>query len=82
MRNSVPVKKLLERIYVEDVQEGPGIPGEGVPALLKHALPVHEVVKVDLHIPGCPPKPEAIMYVITELLEGRKPDLTAKVKFG
>jgi NAD-reducing hydrogenase small subunit len=82
MRNSVPVKKLLERIYVEDVQEGPGLPGEGAPPLLKHALPVHEVVKVDLHIPGCPPKPEAIMYVITELLEGRRPDLTAKVKFG
>jgi NAD-reducing hydrogenase small subunit len=82
MRNSVPVKKLLERIYIEGVQEGPGVPTDGVPALLKHALPVHEVVKVDLHIPGCPPKPEAIMYVITELLEGRKPDLTAKVKFG
>ncbi len=82
MRNSVPVKKLLERVYVEGVQEAPGVPTEGVPPLLKHALPVHEVVKVDLHIPGCPPKPEAIMYVITELLEGRKPDLTAKVKFG
>jgi NAD-reducing hydrogenase small subunit len=82
MRNSVPVKKLLERIYVEGVQEGPGVPTEGVPTLLRHALPVHEVIKVDLHIPGCPPKPEAIMYVITELLEGRKPDLTAKVKFG
>jgi NAD-reducing hydrogenase small subunit len=82
MRNGVPVKKLLERIYIEGVQEGPGVPTDGVPALLKNALPVHEVVKVDLHIPGCPPKPEAIMYVITELLEGRKPDLTAKVKFG
>jgi NAD-reducing hydrogenase small subunit len=82
MRNSVPVKKLLDRIYVEGVQQSPGVPSDGVPALLKHALPVQEVVKVDLHIPGCPPKPEAIMYVITELLEGRKPDLTAKVKFG
>ncbi len=82
MRNSVPVKKLLERVYVEGVQQAPGVPAEGVPPLLKHALPVHEVVKVDMHIPGCPPKPEAIMYVITELLEGRKPDLTAKVKFG
>ena len=82
MRNMVPVKKLLERIYVEGSQEKPGVPTDGVPALLKNALPVHEVVKVDLHIPGCPPKPEAIMYVISELLEGRKPDLTSKVKFG
>jgi NAD-reducing hydrogenase small subunit len=82
MRNGVPVKKLLDRIYIEGVQECPGVPTEGVPALLKNALPLHDVIKVDLHIPGCPPKPEAIMYVITELLEGRKPDLTAKVKFG
>jgi NAD-reducing hydrogenase small subunit len=82
MRNSIPAKQLLERIYIQDVQENPVIPSDGVPALLKHALPVHEVVKVDLHIPGCPPKPEAIMYVVTELLSGRKPDLTSKVKFG
>ncbi len=82
MRNGIPTKKLLDRIYIEGVQEGPGVPTDGVPALLKNALPIQEVVKVDLHIPGCPPKPEAIMYVITELLEGRKPDLAAKVKFG
>ncbi|NWG14115.1 MAG: NADP oxidoreductase [Acidobacteria bacterium] len=82
MRNSIPVKKLLERIYVEGVQENPGVPAQGVPPLLKHAVPVHDVVKVDLHIPGCPPRAEAILYVITELLAGRKPDLTSKVKFG
>ena len=82
MRNSVPLKKLLERVYIEGVQEKPGVPAQGVPPLLKHAVPVHEVVKVDLHIPGCPPKAEAIMHVITELLAGRRPDLTSKVKFG
>jgi NAD-reducing hydrogenase small subunit len=82
MRNSVPVKKLLEYLYIQGAQEAKGVPVDGVPPLLKHALPVHEVVKVDLHIPGCPPSADAIMYVIGELLEGRKPDLTSKVKFG
>jgi len=82
MRNWVPVKKLLERIYVEGVQANPGVPTEGVPALLKHAIPLHEAVKIDLHIPGCPPKADAIFHVISELLAGRKPDLTNKVKFG
>jgi NAD-reducing hydrogenase small subunit len=82
MRNSVPVKKLLERIYVEGVQANPGVPTEGVPPLLKHAIPLHEAVKIDLHIPGCPPKADAIFYVISELLAGRKPDLMNKVKFG
>jgi len=82
MRNSIPVKKLLNRIYCEAVTAQPGIPSDGVPSLLRHAVPVHEVVKVDLHVPGCPPKADAIAFVLTELLEGRKPDLASKVKFG
>jgi NAD-reducing hydrogenase small subunit len=82
MRNSIPVKQLLERIYVEGVQENPGVPSEGVPALLKHAVPIHQAVKVDLHVPGCPPSADAIAFVIGELLAGRKPDLASKVKFG
>jgi NAD-reducing hydrogenase small subunit len=82
MRNGIPVKKLLERIYIEGAQERPGIPVEGVPALLRQAVPVHEVVKVDLHVPGCPPSASAIAYVLGELLDGRMPDVASKVKFG
>ena len=58
------------------------IPTDGVPALLRQAVPVHEVVKVDLHVPGCPPSAKAIAFVLGELLEGRVPDLGSKVKFG
>jgi NAD-reducing hydrogenase small subunit len=75
MRNAIPVKKLLESIYQV-------IPAEGVPPLLKHAVPIHDVVKVDLHVPGCPPTAKSIAFVLGELLEGRMPDLSAKVKFG
>jgi NAD-reducing hydrogenase small subunit len=82
MRNQIVPRKLLERIYIEGVQENPGIPTEGVPALLRHAIPVHEVVKVDLHVPGCPPPAAAIVFVLSELLDGRVPDLSSKVKFG
>ncbi len=81
MRNTVPVNKLLERIYVEGVQENPVIPS-GVPPLLRRAIPVHEAVKVDFHVPGCPPSAGAISFVLQELLAGRRPDLTSKVKFG
>jgi NAD-reducing hydrogenase small subunit len=82
MRNQIVPRKLLERIYIEGVQETPGIPTEGVPALLRHAIPVHEVVKVDLHVPGCPPSAASIVFVLGELLDGRVPDLSSKVKFG
>ena len=82
MRNSIPVKKLLERVYLEGVDEKPRIPTEAVPPLLKRALPLQEVVKVDLFVPGCPPPAAAIGYVLGELLNGRMPDLNSKVKFG
>ncbi len=82
MRNTVPVKKLLERVYIEGADAAPGVPTDGVPKLLKKAVPLQEVVKVDFHVPGCPPPPKAIAFVIGELLEGRMPDLGSKVKFG
>jgi NAD-reducing hydrogenase small subunit len=82
MRNQVPPRKLLERIYVEGAQEGRIVPTDGVPALLRQAVPLHEVIKVDLHVPGCPPPAKAIAFVLGELLDGRVPDLSSKVKFG
>ncbi|MFN0169207.1 MAG: NADP oxidoreductase [Bryobacteraceae bacterium] len=82
MRNSISPKKLLAQIYIDGADIEKKLPGDGVPALLRRAIPVHEVVRVDLHVPGCPPKPDAIAFVIGELLEGRKPDLASKVIFG
>jgi len=39
-------------------------------------VPVGQIVKVDVHLPGCPPSADAIYHVLTELLEGRIPVLT------
>ena len=82
MRNQHPARKLLERIYVEGAQENRGIPTDGVPPLLRQAIPLQEIVKVDLHVPGCPPPAKAIALVLGELVEGRVPALGSKVKFG
>jgi NAD-reducing hydrogenase small subunit len=82
MRNGIPTRKLLERIYVEGATATPGVPTDGVPALLRQAEPLRSAVKVDVHVPGCPPKPNAILMVLSELLEGREPDLGAKLRFG
>ena len=75
MRNQHPARKMLDRIYG-------AAPTEGVPALLRQAVPLHEVIKVDIHVPGCPPSPKAIAYALGELIEGRTPELATKVKFG
>jgi NAD-reducing hydrogenase small subunit len=82
MRNGIPTRKLLERVYVEGASEQPGIPTDGVPALLSKAEPLHASIEVDVHVPGCPPKPEAILFVLGELLEGRLPDLGSRLRFG
>jgi NAD-reducing hydrogenase small subunit len=82
MRNSIPVSKLLQRVYVEGSDEGKMVPTDGVPSLMKHARPVHEFVNVDVYVPGCPPPAKAILGVVTDLLEGRKPAVNPKVKFG
>ena len=82
MRNQYPARKILERIYVEGAQQCRGVPSEGLPPLLRQAVPLHEAVKVDLHVPGCPPGAKALAWVLGELLEGRVPDLSSKVKFG
>lgn len=82
MRNSVPVNKLLQRIYVEGAQEGKSVPSDRVPALLKNARPLREFVKVDFYLPGCPPPSKAIASLITDLLEGRKVQASPQVKFG
>ena len=75
-------RALLERVYVEGADATPGVPTEGVPKLLKRALPIQEIVKVDVHVPGCPPPASTIVFVLTELLEGRMPDLDSRIKFG
>ena len=82
MRNGIPTRRLLERVYVEGATEQPQIPSDGVPHLLRHAEPLHQSIRVDVHVPGCPPKPNAILTVLSELLEGRTPDLGSKLRFG
>jgi len=82
MRNSIPVSKLLQGIYVEGAQEGKVVPTIGVPALLKQARPLREFVLVDLSLPGCPPPAKSIAAVISDLVDGKKREAALAVKFG
>jgi NAD-reducing hydrogenase small subunit len=82
MRNPFGVKAVCDRAYRENVTLDAGIPDKVVPKLLGKVRPVHEVVRVDVFVPGCPPSADTIHFVLTELLEGRQPDLSAKTRFG
>jgi NAD-reducing hydrogenase small subunit len=82
MRNPFPVQAIYDRAYRENVTLAPGTPDQIVPRLLPYARPVHEVVTVDLFIPGCPPSADVIHYTLTELLAGRQPELSTRTRFG
>jgi len=82
MRNPFPVQAVYDRAYLENATLAPSVPTEIVPKLLPYARPVHEVVSVDVYIPGCPPSADVIHFALTELLEGRHPQLSAKTRFG
>jgi NAD-reducing hydrogenase small subunit len=82
MRNSFGVQAVCDRAYRENVTLNPGTPSEVVPRLLPRVRPVHEVVDVDVFIPGCPPPADVIFYVLSELLEGREPQISSRTRFG
>jgi NAD-reducing hydrogenase small subunit len=74
-------KAILEKEFIDNTDVNPKIPTE-VPKLLKKVRPLHEVVKVDYFIPGCPPSAGLINYVLTELLAGRTPNMEGRSKYG
>jgi NAD-reducing hydrogenase small subunit len=82
MRNPFPVAAVYDRAYRETATLDAGIPHDVVPRLLPYARPVHEVVTVDVFIPGCPPSADTIYSAVTALLEGKHPDLSAMTRFG
>jgi NAD-reducing hydrogenase small subunit len=75
------VEAVLNRAFIETADVQPQIPTE-VPALLQKALPLHEVVKIDFYIPGCPPSAGLINYVISQLLRGLPVSMEGKSKYG
>jgi len=73
MRNSFELKECLEEAYIDGIGvTNPKIPNDPeIPMLLNKVHPIHEVVKVDYFLPGCPPTADAIWTFLTELIEGK-----------
>ncbi len=76
MRNPFGTEKVLQHIYLRNA------PDKIVPRLLARVVPIHQVVKVDAFLPGCPPPADAIYFALTELLAGRLPDMSGYTRFG
>lgn len=77
MRNFFKLEEALRRAYVETEStdaEGkiPGSPELGTPTQVRA---VHELVDVDVFVPGCPPDADVIYYVLSELAQGRIPEI-------
>jgi coenzyme F420-reducing hydrogenase gamma subunit len=74
LRNTVPLKECLEEAYLY----GPSVNGnneeriipndEELPVLLNKVYPCHEVVRMDYHLPGCPPRAELIWEALYALV--------------
>lgn len=82
MRNPFDLDCVLRRGYEENADVNAKAPTENIPKLLPRSRPLHEVVKVDVFVPGCPPSADVIHFVLTELLAGRTPELSGQTRFG
>lgn len=72
MRNGIPVKECMDEAY----KNGPTVynpdnvyPNDPeLPLLLNKVYPCHEIVKMDYHLPGCPPSADTIWAALNALL--------------
>ena len=84
LKNLYGSKAVLERGYLDliDFNASGKYPDKIVPKLLDKVLPLHEVVKIDFFLPGCPTPSDAIYEMIKALIEGREIDIHDYTRFG
>ncbi len=82
MRNNLSLRECLEEAYLKSpgvYNPGGKIPDDPeIPLLLNRVYPCHEVVKIDLFLPGCPPPADAIWDALVALLTGKPAALEYK----
>ena len=87
MRNNLAgIDAVLATAYGATAQVFSQLPegSEPVPKLLDQVLPVHELVPVDLYLPGCPPSASRIRAALVPLLHDLWPELSGPdlIRFG
>lgn len=81
MRNFFTIEESLRRAYVEtESTDAEGkIPDDPELCVPTRVRAVHEVVPVDIFLPGCPPDADAIFHILAELAQGRRPEIKDKL---
>ena len=75
LRNAFPLREVLAHgfIWTRSTSGGMVPDDPELPKLMEQVHPLRDFVKVDIHLPGCPPSPDVIYYALTELVAGRMP---------
>ena len=86
MRNNIPLSECFDEAY----RNGPTVYNPSgqlpddpeIPLLLDRVYMCHEVVKIDYHLPGCPPPADTLWQALIALLGGKEVQLPyALVKY-
>lgn len=75
LRNTFPRDEVVDRAYA-DLGDGRGVLPDDyatIARLLPQARPLHEIIKVDAFLHGCPPTADQIWFAVNELLQGKIP---------
>jgi len=79
LRNTIPLSECLAEAYLNgpSVHNPSGqVPNDAeIPLMLDKVYPCHEVVKIDYHLPGCPPSADTLWEALVALLSDKPIDL-------
>ena len=79
LRNMIPLEECLREAYLDGpsvINPSRIIPNDPeIPLLLDKVYPAHEVVKIDYHLPGCPPSADTLWKALSALLGGSAVEL-------
>ena len=79
MRNGIPLKECFEKAYLDGptiYNPSGNIPNDpDIPLMLDRVYPLDEIVKIDYHLPGCPPPAETLWQALVALLTDKPLEL-------
>ena len=78
MRNFFDLDETVRYVYTQtaSMDKDAIVPKDPELATPQRVQALSEVIKIDLFVPGCPPSADVIYHVLSELAQGRMPNLT------